>query len=85
MFFKGFLSHEEIDKISSVELNDPNLDRKRDIFLFACYTGLAYVDLQHLNRTHLLKETDDSWYIRKPRQKTRRTVSFFYCLQLSGS
>lgn len=67
--FRGFLSQEEIDKISSVELNDPDLDRKRDIFLFACYTGLAYVDLQQLNSTHLLKESK-SWYIRKPRQKT---------------
>ncbi|MEP7377602.1 MAG: site-specific integrase [Chitinophagaceae bacterium] len=67
--FRGFLSQEEIDKISSVQLDDPDLDRKRDIFLFACYTGLAYVDLQQLNSRHLLKETN-SWYIRKPRQKT---------------
>lgn len=68
--FKEFLSQEEIDKISKLELNDPDLDRKRDIFLFACYTGLAYVDLQQLNSSHLIKESDDSWYIRKPRQKT---------------
>ena len=51
-------------------MDDPDLDRKRDIFLFACYTGLAYVDLQQLNSTHLVKEADNSWYIRKPRQKT---------------
>lgn len=68
--FRHFLSQEEIDKIASLQLDDPDLDRKRDIFLFACYTGLAYVDLQQLNSTHLLKEADGSWYIRKPRQKT---------------
>lgn len=68
--FKEFLTQDEIDKISSLELNDPDLDRKRDIFLFACYTGLAYVDLQQLDSSHLVKESDDSWYIRKPRQKT---------------
>jgi site-specific recombinase XerD len=67
--FRNFLS-QEIDKIATLHLNDPDLDRKRDIFLFACYTGLAYVDLQQLNSSHLIKETDNSWYIRKPRQKT---------------
>ena len=68
--FREFLSQDEIDKIVAVELVDPDLDRKRDIFLFACYTGLAYIDLQQLNCSHLIKEGDDSWYIRKPRQKT---------------
>lgn len=68
--FREYLSQEEIDKIVSVELPDPDLDRKRDIFLFACYTGLAYIDLQQLNRSHIIQDNDNSWYIRKPRQKT---------------
>lgn len=68
--FREFLSQEEIDKIATVELLDPDLDRKRDIFLFACYTGLAYIDLKQLNSSHLIKEANEAWYIRKPRQKT---------------
>lgn len=68
--FREFLSQDEIDKIASVELSDSDLDRKRDIFLFACYTGLAYIDLQQLNRSHIIQDADKSWYIRKPRQKT---------------
>lgn len=68
--FRNFLSREEIDKIVSVRLDDSDLGRKRDIFLFACYTGLAYVDLQQLDGSHLIKEVDNSWYIHKPRQKT---------------
>ena len=68
--FRNFLSQEEIDKIADVLLDDPDLDRKRDIFLFPCYTGLAYVDLQQLDSSHLVKEADNSSYIRKPRQKT---------------
>ena len=40
------------------------------IFLFACYMGPAYVDLQQFNTSHLIKDSDSSWYIRKPRQKT---------------
>jgi site-specific recombinase XerD len=67
---RAFLTQEEIDKIANVKLDDPDLDRKRDIFLFACYTGLAYVDLHQFNSSHLIKDTDGSWYIRKARQKT---------------
>lgn len=68
--FREFLSQDEIDQITNVELLDPDLDRKRDIFLFACYTGLAYIDLQQLNCSHLIRESENEWYIRKPRQKT---------------
>jgi integrase len=68
--FKDILTQDEIDKIVALELKDLDLDRKRDIFLFACYTGLVYIDLQQLNRDHLIKESDNSWYIRKPHQKT---------------
>jgi len=67
---KNILTQEEINKIADLTLNDPDLDRKRDIFLFACYTGLAYIDLQQLNSEYFIKDTDDTWYIRKPRQKT---------------
>ena len=31
----------------------------RDIFVFCCYTDLAYIDVKHLKRTELLKGTDD--------------------------
>lgn len=68
--YREILSQEEIDMISKLKLDDHDLDRKRDIFLFACYTGLAYIDLQQLNSNHFVKDTDESWYIRKPRQKT---------------
>jgi hypothetical protein len=68
--FRVFLSQEEIDKIACLQSDNPDLDRKRDIFLFTCYTAHAYVDLQQLDSSHLIKEADNSWYIRKPRQKT---------------
>ena len=67
---REFLSQEEINKIIALELADPDLDRKRDIFLFACYTGLAYVDLKQLRSEHIVADADGSFYIRKPRQKT---------------
>lgn len=67
---KGYLTQEEIDMLSSASIESKDLDRIRDIFLFSCYTGLAYSDLRQLSRQHILKMADDSYVIRKPRQKT---------------
>jgi len=68
--YMGYLTSEEIKKLSDTEFQSTDLERIRDIFLFACYTGLAYIDLKQLKGYHILKDTDDSYYIRKPRQKT---------------
>jgi site-specific recombinase XerD len=67
---REFLSQEEIKTIVELELDHEDQIRKRDIFLFACYTGLAYIDIQQLKREHILQDPDGSFYIIKPRQKT---------------
>lgn len=61
---------EELTCLSALKLTDKDVDRKRDIFLFACYTGLAYVDLKNLKSHHIEAEANGTFYIRKPRQKT---------------
>jgi len=33
-------------------------------------TGLSYIDLKYLSKEHILKDNEDSFFIRKPRQKT---------------
>lgn len=68
--YPDFLTKEELDKIINTDLQDPILDRKRDIFLFACFTGLAYVDLAKLVGKDISQDLDGSWHIRKTRQKT---------------
>jgi site-specific recombinase XerD len=68
--FVEYLSQEEIDKIAKLDLASADLDRVRDIFLFACYTGLAYVDIKQLKSEHIILDADDTLFIRKPRQKT---------------
>lgn len=68
--YRGYLSQEEIDKLANLQDLEPHLELKRDVFLFSCYTGLAFIDLQQLSRANLIREADDSWYVRKPRQKT---------------
>lgn len=67
---RNYLSQEELIILVNLELNDPDLDRKRDIFLFSCYTGLAYVDLKNLHGENILQDNDAEWYIKTNRQKT---------------
>ena len=42
----------------------------RDIFVFCCYTGLAYIDVKQLRRTELLKGVDGKEWLMTQRQKT---------------
>lgn len=67
--YKDFLSKEELALLTGTQLTT-ELNRIRDIFLFACYTGLAYSDVKQLSRLHIIKDSDETYYIRKPRQKT---------------
>lgn len=67
---KGFLTDEEIQMLTDVALNSPDLERIRDQYLFCCYTGLAYSDLKQLSKEHFIGQKNDEYYILKPRQKT---------------
>ena len=48
---RGFLTDEEVLQIVNKELNIPRLELVRDIFIFSCFTGLAYIDA--VSYTHL--------------------------------
>jgi site-specific recombinase XerD len=67
---KGYLTGEDLELLKRADLKSPDLERIRDIFLFCCYTGLAYIDVRQLSRLHILKEGEGAFCIRKLRQKT---------------
>jgi integrase len=67
---RGFLTLDEIKRIEQLENLSDALQQVRDIFLFACYTGMAYIDVKQFNRQNVIKEVDGSICIHKPRQKT---------------
>jgi len=46
------------------------LNTVRDMFVFCCYTGLAYVDVHKLKRSEIVKGVDDNLWIYTSRQKT---------------
>lgn len=68
---REFLSMDEINRIAELKISILRLNKVRDIFLFACFTGLAFVDVQNLKRSEILQSPDGTWWIKTLRQKTK--------------
>ena len=66
---RGFLTDEEILSIAHKQINIPRLELIRDIFIFSCFTGLAYIDVSNLTPDHIVTLGDKQW-IMTQRQKT---------------
>ncbi|WP_018964930.1 site-specific integrase [Porphyromonas gulae] len=66
---RGFLTDEEILKIANKQLELQRLELVRDIFIFSCFTGLAYIDVANLTPDHIVTIGDKQW-IMTQRQKT---------------
>lgn len=67
---REFLSADELQKIISHDFKIERLNQVRDIFVFACFTGLAYVDIKKLKRSETGTGVDGEPWIFTSRQKT---------------
>ncbi len=65
-----YLSEEEIQSIINKDLKIERLSLVRDIFLFSCFTGLAYIDVKNLTKSHISIGIDGEKWIFTHRQKT---------------
>ncbi|WP_445721228.1 site-specific integrase, partial [Flavobacterium sp.] len=65
-----YLSEEEVQAIIEKEFKTERLSLVRDIFLFSCFTGLAYVDVKNLTKSHISFGIDGEKWIFTHRQKT---------------
>lgn len=65
-----FLDEEELRKIINFDTPLPRLERAKDMFLFGCFTGLAYIDIKTLAPEHFEKDSTGRIWIKKRRVKT---------------
>lgn len=65
-----FLTEKEIQSIIEKDLKSERLSLVRDIFLFSCFTGLAYIDVKNLTKEHISIGIDGEKWIFTHRQKT---------------
>ena len=66
---RGFLTDEEIMKIANKDLAIQRLELVRDVFIFSCFTGLAYIDVSNLTPDNIVTLDDKQWIMTR-RQKT---------------
>lgn len=66
-----FLTKDELERIEAKVFSTERLNRVKDIFLFSCYTSYAPVDVINLTHKNLVKDSDDSLWIKTNRCKTK--------------
>lgn len=68
---REFLTMDELFTIYKKELSLERITVVRDVFIFAAFTGLAFIDVQQLVPEHIVEDQNGNLWIRKPRQKTK--------------
>jgi integrase len=70
-----FLDKDELARIEGRDLSHPMLQRVRDLFVFSCYTGLAYIDLVRLKPANIITGADGVQWIKTSRKKSSIPVN----------
>jgi site-specific recombinase XerD len=65
-----YLTLPELESIINTPFHADNLNLAKDMFLFSCFTGLAYTDICNLTGNNIVKAPDGVLWIRTSRQKT---------------
>lgn len=71
---REFLSDDELFRLENKEFKTPRLEWARDLFVFSCYTGLAYCDLMKLRPHQIGLGIDGQYWIMTARKKTSISV-----------
>jgi site-specific recombinase XerD len=71
---RDFLQVNELTAIEKQNFDNSMLIKVRDLFVFSCYTGLAYIDVTELKPQHIIANIDGTKWIRTSRAKTNTSV-----------
>lgn len=66
---RRYLRQEELDLLAALDIADRAVMNARDLFLFQCYTGLAFSDMALYDFT-VLEQRDGKYILHKRRHKT---------------
>lgn len=70
-----YLTQTELDALKNKKSFLPRLELVRDIFLFCCYTGLAYSDVKQLQFENIVIGINGDRWIKMARKKTKAMSS----------
>ena len=71
---RGYLTMDELTRLMRKAMPSKRLEQIRDVFVFSCFTGLAYCDAQALTSEHIIASSDGRPWLRTRRQKTSAPV-----------
>lgn len=71
---RPYLTQDELAAIEAQIFSIERLQSVKDLFIFACYTGLAYIDVYKLTSKNLVKGIDGNDWIHTKREKTDTPV-----------
>ena len=72
---KEYLTANELLNMENKVFSINRIEAVRDLFVFCCYTGLAYVDVMNLKPEHIVEGFDGKDWIKTSRQKTNVPVN----------
>jgi site-specific recombinase XerD len=68
------LTDEEMEVVENKEFKIERVRLVRDLFIFSCYTGLAYADVMKLTPKNIVRGIDGEYWIYTSRKKTDESV-----------
>ncbi|WP_118194262.1 site-specific integrase [Albibacterium indicum] len=72
---RDFLTSEELSRIEKKDFSVQRIQYAKDLFVFSCYTGIAYIDVMQLTPDNILLGTDGNRWIKTMREKTETSVN----------
>lgn len=67
-----FLTVDELKKMEDSHFDIARLEKVKDLFVFCCYTGLAYKEMASIKKEDIVKEFDDNLWLNISRSKTKK-------------
>ena len=67
-----YLSMDEINRIEQTDFKVDRLNNIRDIFIFCCYSGMAYAEVESLTPDNITKGMDGELWLNIIRKKTKK-------------
>jgi len=68
---RDFLTTQELSRFENLVFSMPRLELVRDIFVFSCYTGIAYIDISKLTKENLIEDEEGGSWVSMIRTKTQ--------------
>lgn len=70
-----YLTEPELKTLEKHQFSQERLQLVKDLFVFCCYTGLAFQEMASLKSKHIIKGFDGNLWVEMIRQKTDKKIS----------